>query len=174
MRKVCVVLLVTVLSVLLAPTSFAHVLVPDSSGKTGAVLHTISDDDPIAGEISSLYFDMQDTIVSEKVKSVNVAINSDKNEGDSLDMKIDGSLATAKYMFPLQGRYDMTFTVTTQSQQYVYRQVQRVSRGETDGVLKQVTHPWAEAVLIGCGAVFMIGCILLWNHRRELWRGSTF
>lgn len=173
MKNVYIVFVVVIVSIFFAPTASAHVLVTDTSGKTGAILHIIADDDPIAGEVSSLYFEVQDAVVSEGVQSVQVTITDDKGKTETIAMKVDGSLATAKYTFLLQGRYTLRFDVATTSRSYVYEQVQRVSRGATDGALTQPTYPWSEAALIGCGAVFMVGGIVLWNHRKDVWRNST-
>src|SRR5690606_41986940 len=66
-----------------------------TTGTKGAIVHIIPDDDPIAGQESELYFDMQDKLPTGS----SVVLNIQDNNGGTkqVSTKIDGSLATSKY-----------------------------------------------------------------------------
>ena len=155
-----------------AQPASAHVLVTDSSGSLGAVLHIIPDDDPIAGEKSTLFFDIQNGDFKEEPK-IEVEISSEDNK-KIIPMKTDGSLATVDFVFPVQGQYELTFTADSSAKSYTFTHTQRVTRGVASSVLDAQRHVWAEMILVGCFTAFAIGCIVAWNRRDAIRRASTF
>lgn len=152
---------------------FAHVLITNEAKTKGAILHIIPDDDPIAGEESSLYFDMQDEIQGSE-NLVVLTIREPSGTETFMEAEIDGTLATAKYTFPEQGIYDLTFTVASDGEAYTFNHSQRVSRGIIIGPLDKTNYAWAEILLLVSGLGLIILVIIVFNRRKEITAQSTF
>lgn len=158
-------LLLSTLTILLFPTqASAHVLITDTTKTKGAILHINPDDDPIAGQPASFFFDMQDQDITE----VTLTINSTTSESKSVPLQISGSLATAEYIFPSQGAYDMTFAVQTVNSSYTFNYSQRVSRGISSGALDKPSYAWAEMLLLASGLGFVLLMIVAVNRRTAI------
>jgi hypothetical protein len=157
---------------LFAQQASAHVLVMDSTNTQGAILHIIPDDDPVAGEVSQLYFDMQQT--NDTVREVRLVIRDEAGAESSVDTTVKGALVTASYIFPAQGAYEIRYTVIEDRNEYVFTQAQRVSRGIVSSALNTPNYSWAQALLIASGVGLVILGILVWNHRKDIAKHSTF
>ncbi len=174
MKKLIIGVLIFACCVLIpSQASYAHVLITDETKTKGAILHIIPDDDPIAGEESTLYFDTQNQL-SESDSSVKLVIKNNAMEEQAIEMKVDGSLATANYTFPSQGIYNLTFTIKSNNQSYVFNQTQRVSRGISNSPLSKPTYAWAEILLIASGMSFAVLGIIFINRRNDIAKHSTF
>ena len=151
----------------------AHVLITDETKTKGAILHIIPDDDPVAGEESTLYFDTQDQL-SDAKNAVKISIKDSSGNENVVGAKVDRTLATANYTFPEQGVYELAFTVTVNGKSYIFQQSQRVSRGVSNSALNSSTHGWAEISLItsGVGAALLI--VVAINKRKDIAKHSTF
>lgn len=146
----------------------AHVLVTDQTGKNGAILHIVPDDDPIAGKEATLFFDTQNNLLEDTSK-VSLTISRDgSGESVSVETKVDGSLVSVNYTFSTQGVYQLRYEING----YVFEQSIRVSRGSTDTVIN-TQHTWAEGLLIGCGVLLASLVIVAWNRRKDIARQST-
>lgn len=174
MKYVLFIVAVAVSTFAYSQSAHAHVLITDTTHSVGAVLHIIPDDDPVAGEDATIFFDLQDKAIKATNNSIRLAVESSDENSVLLPMKRDGSLATANYTFPTQGLYMITITVTSPSNVYVFTYSQRVSRGVVRTVLDTPQYPWAEATLVGCGVLFMIGGIFVWNRRDAIKRSGSF
>lgn len=175
MKKVSLLLLLGFLSVLLLPahSAYAHVLIRDTAGNRGAILHIIPDDDPIAGKKATLFFDMQND--TKKISKVTLGITQEgSNETVPIKAKLDGSLATANFTFPSQGVYLLKYEVKATDETYTFEQSTRIARGVIVGSLDKPRYAWAEALLIGCGVAFGVLVILAFNRRSEIAKQSTF
>ena len=148
----------------------AHVLITDGTNKMGAVLHIIPDDDPVAGEPATLYFDMQ----TNENPTVELRIQNKSGNNETLTMKVDGALATIEYTFPSQGVYELTFNVKTSSSVYTFTQSQRISRGVSSSALDQPDYAWAQVALITSVVGVLVLIILAVNNRKEIAKHSTF
>lgn len=78
-------------------------------------------------EVSQLYFDMQQT--NDATREVRLVIRDEAGVESAVDTVVQGSLVTASYTFPVQGVYEIRYTVTDSGIESVFTQVQRVSRG---------------------------------------------
>src|SRR5690606_15978623 len=107
MKRIVVAAMASILfALILAGSSYAHVLVRDTSGSKGAILHIIPDDDPIAGKKATLYFDAQD-VFDDDVRTGLSITRDDNGEAVVVETKRDGSLVTAEYIFPARGVYNL-------------------------------------------------------------------
>lgn len=151
----------------------AHVLVTDETKQRGAILHIIPDDDPIAGQLSTIYFDIQTT--QQAISDASVTIRSQKGQAETVNVEIDGSLVIAEYTFPYQGLYSLEFMINSGDDiSYTFTYSQRVSRGVSESALDRPTHAWAEALFIASSALFVFLVILAINRRRTIAVHSKF
>lgn len=151
----------------------AHVLITDDTRAIGAVLHIIPDDDPVAGEVATIFFDLQDAKVDLTNGSLLLRVKAEGKMDEVIPMQIDTSLATAKYTFPTQGQYRLVITAKSSSGQYTFTHTQRVSRGVLRTGLETPRYKWAEMTLVGCGITFAVGCIVIWNRRSSIRENSA-
>ena len=173
MKKLIFVLVLLVASLVYSSAANAHVLITDETKTKGAVLHIIPDDDPIAGDKSTLYFDMQDQLGSSS-DSVKLTISGSSGTEQSVETKIDGTLVTAEFVFPVQDVYEIKFVVAANDTEYIFTQSQRVSRGEADGVLSRPTYVWAELLLVASGVGTALLIIIAINRRKDIAKHSSF
>ena len=150
----------------------AHVFVPDETKARGAIVHTTPDDDPIAGQAATIYFDVQDSLLKSD-SAVALAIQGEDSR-EELTAKFDDSLATFTYAFPSQGVYELTFNVNTDGKVYTFKQSHRVARGVAASALDQRSYEWAKITLLASGVGFALLLITLINRRREIAKQSTF
>lgn len=169
--------LIIFLAIVLAPlwlhgTAKAHVLVPDTSHKVGAVLHVDPDDDPVAGQPSTLIFDIQQLKLSDYTASL--TITESGQAPASVPAAVSGSAITASYTFPMQDRYlaDLTLTPKAGSpatvHKYTFQAAQRVARGTVGSALDRPSFAWAETTLAVCGAFALVLGIIGVNRRRDI------
>lgn len=164
-------MLVTILSPINAVS--AHVLITDQTKTKGAILHIIPDDDPVAGEESEFYFDMQSQM-SESIDSVEFSIIDSEGNKNIVKTEISGTLVTAKYVFPTQGVYGLTFKVKANGETFIFSESQRVSRGVISGATDKQSYEWAEIMLIVSIVGFAVLGIIILNRRKEIAKQSTF
>ena len=162
------------LMVMLAPveSASAHVFVPDETKVRGAIVHITPDDDPIAGQKATIYFDVQDSIL--KPDSTVALVIQGEGSREEMTAKFDDSLATFAYTFPSQGVYELVFSVNTGSNAYTFKQSHRVARGAAVNALDQPSHEWARITLLASGIGFALMLITVINRRREIAKQSTF
>lgn len=173
MKKLCISLCVMATGLVAAPPAYAHVLIPDETNTSGAIVHIMPDDDPIAGQPATLFFDMQDQQDDESTQ-VNLVIRDANGKDTKVDIRTDGSSATARHTFPSRGTYELIFTVKTDAKTYTFKQSQRVTRGEAASALDQPTYAWAEMLLLaGCLGFLVVG-IVAFNRRNEIARQSKW
>lgn len=161
--------LVAVVFCLRAVPAQAHVLITDNTGTIGAILHITPDDDPIAGEPSSLFFDIQSDAFSKHAHSVVLQITDDKGHTVDVPAQLIGSSVSANYIFPQQGVYKIVLSAHAHAETgsheaahaHTFTHTQRVARGLAGSVLDEPTHTWADIglVLSLCSLVllFIIG-----------------
>lgn len=148
----------------------AHVLITDETNTKGAILHIIPDDDPVAGEQATLYFDMQNQLSGED--SVMLTIYNSASEKAEIETKTDGSLVTANFTFPSQGVYEIEYVVSTSRETYIFKQTQRVSRGISGATAGKQTYAWAEMLLVASVISFAFLMIVAFNRRKDITRQS--
>jgi len=170
MKKLVGIFIVAiVVAALYGQSASAHVLITDTTNTKGAILHITPDDDPIAGDAATLYFDMQGA-----GEAVSMTITDAAGVVETSTAKVNGSLATSTYTFPAQGVYRLTFTEKVNDKKYTFVHSQRVSRGVTASALDTPLYPWAELLLIASGVAFAVLVIVAFNRRKTIARHSTF
>lgn len=150
----------------------AHVLISDDTKSIGAVLHVVPDDDPIAGQQSNLFFDVQTQKINKADTKLTI-VNTTTGQTASVPIKVDASSITADYTFPSQGVYKLSLSVGS-DKTYTFNHSQRVSRGAIGSVSDKPTYPFARLALVLCGTLFLLLLVVMFNHRKEMWRHSTF
>jgi methionine-rich copper-binding protein CopC len=173
MKYLFVTMLLFVCSLMPTQSASAHVLVTDESRTKGAVLHIIPDDDPAAGEEATLYFDTQEQLLNSE-SSITLVITDSKGKEMTVETNTNDSLVTAKYVFPVQGMYLISYHVQSKGTTYVFRQSQRVARGISDGALNRPTYAWAEIMLVASGVGFGLLIVTAFNRRKSIAQRSTF
>ena len=156
------------------PTAQAHVLITDEGGETGAILHVSPDDDPIAGELTTLFFDIQDLPPSSEGKTATLLITDDSDQTKEVLIPVLGTTLSAHYVFPRQAVYDLTLSVPTDDTTLQFTHGQRVSRGLAGSALDQPRHEWAEAVLVLTICSFFVLCIIGFNRKDAIAKYSSW
>ncbi len=155
---------------LLGGTAQAHVLIADNQRRTGAVLHITPDDDPIAGQPSTIALSIQDGDITEKTHAFRLHIKSDQEHEGDVPLQIIGGTATASYVFPVRGVYTLTLTaepLSGQGRTVIFEHAQRVSRGET-GSGSIVSPLWARFGLVASATGFLVIGFIVFNKRKVL------
>lgn len=162
-------LLVAVAVVLMIPASVhAHVLIKDQQTGTGAVLHVNPDDDPVAGEPASLFFDIRDGSINT-TSQTRLTITDEQEKVAVVPVELAGSSVAAKYVFPRQGAYRIQLIISQNGKPaHTFLHTQRVSRGII-GVGPAARPPiWAEIGLVGTILVAGIVAIATFNRRQDI------
>jgi hypothetical protein len=168
MKKFVIALVFACIGMTLPAIASAHVFVMDDTMTSGAILHISPDDDPIAGEKSTIYFDTQDKILGEKNTAFSLRVIGVDGKISQVDTKKDGTLVTAQYIFPTQGVYTIAFATTSRGKSYIFEHVQRVSRGASTSALDRPVHTWAEISLISAVVLFSVLCIVGIARRKDI------
>jgi hypothetical protein len=148
-------------------------LITDTTKTKGAILHIIPDDDPVAGEEAEFYFDMQSQL-AEKIDSVELVISDLEGNKINIETEMSESLVTAKYTFPTQGAYEVTYLVKSDGQTYTFTESQRVSRGVSLSTEATKDYEWAKASLVFCVVSFLVLTIVFVNRFKDITTHSTF
>lgn len=168
MRRFVLAILVVTLAVFPAPVQ-AHTLIVDSSRNHGAVLHISPNDEPVAGEETTLYLDTHGQILREPDTTVSVDITGETST-ETVKMKIQGDLATVRHTFAEAGVYNLRLTIDN-SQPISFSHAQRVSRGIQSTILGvTLQHQWAEPLLISSGVAIIVLGIVAYNRRGQIRR----
>ncbi len=165
-------LVAIILAASFGQTAQAHVMVTDDTKTKGAILHINPDDNPIAGQPSTLFFDMQSASLDRNVV-VKLTIDGEGKRHE-VKAKTNGTLATFTHTFPTQGVYTLTFLATTDNQKYTFTQTWRVSRGTATSAINMPHHAWAQVVLIGSGVGLAVLVVIMLGRWRDIWHQSTF
>lgn len=152
----------------------AHVLITDESKIRGAVLHITPDDDPVAGQPSTLYFDMQDREAPYQEGEVRLRIHDEHGTSQPVDVQLTDTLASATHVFPSQGLYRLEFTVGSDDGELRFVHSQRVARGVSTGVVAAQTHAWAEVLLLTGVVGLAVLVIVAFNRRAAIASQSRF
>ena len=156
-----------------SPRAYAHVLIHDTGGANGAILHIVPDDDPIAGKKATLFFDMQAR--AGKDTKVNLTIRREgADEAVPVKTSLDGSLATADFIFPSQGVYYLEYEVKSANTVSLFKQSTRVSRGTVVGAVNKPRHGWAEGLLVACAGIIAALAVVAFNRRHDIAKQSRF
>lgn len=156
---------------LIVPASspaYAHVLITDQTGTNGAILHIVPDDDPVAGQEATLFLDVQSEPVDSPNAQVKLTVKDEEGRESTVDPQVNGSLITARYTFPAQGMYELTYVIDTSDNSYSFQDTRRVTRGVAPGKMDQSNHAWAEASLVAGSLGLATLFIVAFNRRRDI------
>lgn len=164
--------IVLVLATLLLPDSvLAHVFIKDDTKALGAVLHINPDDDPVAGQKTTFFFDTQKT----NIVGVRLVVNDGDSDQVIEQATLSGALASMDYTFPRQGVYELLFEVQTTGHVHIFRYTQRVSRGvSAPNPVSAQRHPLAEVMVLFSGLGLILLGIVVFNRRRYIAAGSKY
>jgi hypothetical protein len=167
------------LAVMLAVSTFAsgvamaHVLVVDTTGKVGAVLHVTPDDDPIAGATTGIYYEVQTKESLEK-SIINLTIKSDTGSiQESIPVSTHGRTIASAFDFPIRGLYYIDLTITPQdSAPIIFHTSERVTQGISGASAANPVPVWANAGLIlSVWSLFLLS-IAGFRHRKQIVKQS--
>jgi hypothetical protein len=153
----------------------AHVVITDTTHEVGTVLHINPDDDPVAGESSSIFFDVRMTALPSDPHLVNLKVINSAGESTFVPTSVDGAKVAGTYTFPSQGVYQINLIIDTgrsgtsdQPRYLSFVQSQRVSRGVISNPLDAPQYIWAEVLLILSGGALAILTVLFVSDRRRI------
>jgi hypothetical protein len=98
--------------VLLVPRQVAaHVLVQDTVGKTGAIVHFSPNDNPIAGESTGIFYDVQ-TGQDLNQAALHLRVTTENNSIDeAVPLTAKGHTVSGAFEFPARGLYFLILTI---------------------------------------------------------------
>ncbi|HUS26107.1 MAG TPA: hypothetical protein VMY99_02045 [Nevskiaceae bacterium] len=163
-KLLCIVLCAAILAFPAAAS--AHVFIKGNLPDTGAILHVTPDDDPIAGEQASLFFDIQSPALAHKPYTPILSITDDRHIQTTVPATASGNAVNATYAFPLQGVYRISLVVEgerTPVHEFTY--TQRVSRGTLNTLPVDTTPAWAQAGLLFVIVTAIAIMIVFYNRR---------
>ena len=164
---------------LLGSSVQAHVLLKDKTTNTGAILHINPDDDPIAGEETIMFVDIQDSASSTRLPygAYDFFITNEAGERQNVPMEAGGSINTVVYTFPNRGVYtlEVASKPAYDSLQPVHMTYSlRVSRGIGTAYVTNQANEWATPLLIMCVTGFVLLCITAFHNRKAIFVHSKF
>lgn len=152
---------------------FAHVLLEDKNAEVGAVLHLTPDDDPIAGQNSQLFFDIQDKNTQARIpySGYELLSTNESNTTTAIPLEVSGKTLTANYTFPVQGVYRLELKSKQSYDSFVKVSILytlRVSRGKLQPGAISKKQDGANlgiiASIAATGGLIIVG----FNNRREI------
>lgn len=170
----------TMLSLIAIPGSAdAHVLLRDTKTNIGAVLHINPDDDPAAGPISQLYFDIQDQKAATRIPYTGYQLLITNEQGATRQTALDanGSNVTANYAFPTQGVYKLELRSGPRYDDFAHVSLTyslRVSRGVAGQNAAQNDHPLANIAAVISASLLLALAIIALNNRYAIRKNSKF
>jgi hypothetical protein len=149
----------------------AHVVVADTTGQTGLILHINPDDDPVAGKPSTLFFDIQNKTITGKTHSFVLTAATVDRPPMTLPITVSGSSVITTYTFPAQGVYTLKLAAYSRTTEHVVTFIysQRLERG-VQGIdnASGMSHAWAEIGIIASICSFIALAIIGFNKRKDI------
>lgn len=178
MNKLLIGALIIGVLLLLPSKAVAHVLMRDTTANIGAIVHINPDDDPVAGEKTQMYIDIQDSGATARIplEAYDVFITPANADREPVTAIVTGSVIQIEYTFRNRGVY--TMEVVSKPSFETFQKVQmsytlRVSRGV--GASETINkNTWSEVVLPASLAGVSLVVILLFNNRKEIFAYSKF
>ena len=175
MSRCWLIVLLTALALLTPQVASAHIVITDTTHEVGTVLHINPDDDPVAGESSSIFFDVRMNALPSDPHLVNLKVTNSAGESTYVPTSVDGAKVAGAYTFPSQGVYQINLIIDTgrsgtsdQPRYSSFVQSQRVSRGLISNPLDAPQYVWAEVLLILSGGALAILFVVFVTDRRRI------
>lgn len=169
---------IMVLVTAVTPVAHAHVLFVDEAARVAAVFHSNPDDDPIAGEVSELYFDIQDDDSRARIpySGYNLSITDEAGQVTKVPLRVSDSTVIAEYTFPSRGLYKLSLR-----SQPAYDEFQKVSLSGSIRVNRGVGTTTItrsnDAAILGLTAgmtAFALLAIVFVTYRKDILAKSRF
>lgn len=145
----------------------AHMLLKDTASKTGTILHVTPDDDPIAGEQSSLIFDIQDAPPGTGTVTAELIIIDEQDRSTNVPAHAQENTVKAAYTFPRQGLYTLILSMRQDGKETNrFMESQRVSRGMINNATAHGAPLWAGTGLL-CTVIAAIAVAAVAISRRS-------
>lgn len=150
----------------------AHILVKDPAGAAGAIVHIMPDDDPIAGEPASFFFDIQGGTFSTHEHLYALVITDQSGAETVIPVATTATTASATYTFPQQGVYTVVLSAASVApatgHTHYFSFEQRVTRGAAYGIIKPSNNSTAELLLIASICALLLLLIITYNRRTKI------
>lgn len=152
----------------------AHGLIADETGKIGAILHIAPDDDPVAGQISGLGFDVH---TPEDISNWAIKLSVNRPGGKTDEVPVTAKVRSihGEYTFAGRGVYELDLSLKPKSGDVpatVFKYSLRVTRGVT-GQSEAVPAPlWAQAGCLIAVWGLMVLVIVAYNRRQKISKTS--
>jgi hypothetical protein len=173
LRLLAALLLVAIL--LLPAQALAHVAIKDRASGTGAILHLNPDDDPIAGEQATLFFDIRDDSITPESSRATLTITNEQRIATPVPVTMRGSSVAARHIFPRQGIYHIRLHITQENRsKHTFLYSQRVGRGISGGAVPQGPPAWAEIGGILTLVTVALTAIIAYNRRKAIQQYSKW
>ena len=155
---------------LLSGSALAHIAIPSKDGNGAIVLHITPDDDPIAGQQSSLYFGLGDDITTDNSTFV-IQITDEFGQVSTPPVTLEDQTVSANFTFPKTGVYTVALQASkpqlgSRQLTALYSAAIRVDRGI--GSTVSVSHPLAQGALIFSILILVVLLVLAFNNRRSI------
>ena len=153
----------------------AHVFFTDDTGSSGVILHVLPDDDPIAGQPTNLFFDIQDKNLNTEKYDYTLVVTDEKNiQTQAITDAVGPNSIAVTYIFPSQGIFSLKLAAlpsnapSNSSQDPVtFSYSQRVTRGASGSPLDQKRYAWAEfGLMLGICALILLVILAISQRTR--------
>jgi hypothetical protein len=163
MKRSLLLAVAILFAILLPTTANAHALIMDTSKTVGLVLHISPADEPVLGEQSTLYFDIQDIAAPSK-RTASLTISSEADKVVTLPVVSQDNSLSASYTFTKAGIYTLKLSVVQPNKTYVFEHVQRIGDSTTHLSSAQ-SKEWAKLGLTVAASLLAILIIVAINRR---------
>ncbi len=161
MKRLAALLTLAVLALAPAQAS-AHVFLRDDTGSSGLVLHVSPDDDPVAGEKATMFFDLQG---SGRTYDFILTVTTPDDERIEVPVARMGDASVrADFVFAVRGQYGLELVATdreTSGAPLRFASSLAVTRGTGGTSAGAERHTWAEITLVMAGTVLVVVMALL-------------
>lgn len=168
MRKI---FLTSIISTVLASVVFvtpanAHVLIMDTTSELGLVLHVTPADEPIAGKVSNLYFDIQNSATGVAISKATLDVRSADTSKTSARLQKHNNSLNAAYLFDKPGVYTLTLTLVGGGKTYTFNHSLRIAANNQGNYSK--SSNWAKAIVVASSTAILVLLIIVFNRRKRI------
>lgn len=144
----------------------AHFLVTSDNGSVRAVVHVSPNDDPVSGQESVIYFDINS---DQKIDKLVAEIIKDDRTTKVTPKKVGEKGVVIKYVFEETGNFKINLKVQNEDSQIESLSFdQFVNKGTDKHSTNQLNKTRAEPVLIISIIGILVVLILMYNRRKVI------
>jgi hypothetical protein len=145
----------------------AHVVVPDTTGKTGAIFHVTPDDDPIAGATTGLYYELDPSSNLQTATATLLITSASGGISETVPATLKGQTVSASFDFPVRDLYYLSLSVVPADHSLpalTFNSSQRITH--SSGANPEVVVPiWAKLGILA--SVWSLTLLFLTAIRRR-------